>query len=264
MAFPTLTVVMDQWSLTVDASTYESRPNIYSAPSWSWASISGGILFFNLKTNPPIHESYMIRIIECKTTPITKDPTGQLCAGHIIIRGWLKTLKGLKLESVEVSKYIVHLENRRYPSLAWIDLDQEEQFPETDLHVLPILENHFLPEGMSLETSIRGLVLADTGKQGQYRRVGTFYSNEEGNAMFRRPLYPLDATLDLPIATISLHETMTDVVVHAHPQPQLPLHGTPYSAHGSSGDASPTSSYPDEEQDFTELDDWVEKIIEII
>jgi hypothetical protein len=215
-----------------------------------WASVSGNVLFFDPEMDQPINdECYMIRIIECKTIPVAGDSTGQLAAGCIRIRGWLKKLKGLTLEyrPGETTHLVYWGENTFGNAVAMIRFDDHEFFPETNLSVLPILETKEDLLG-DPEYVIRGLLLANTGKEGQYRRVGTFQSHGEGNRMFRRPLYLLDATLDLPIGRLSLDEKKINVSRFSRPlQPSLFY----------SSSSSRTETLP-------ELDEWVERIIEII
>jgi hypothetical protein len=221
-----------------------------------WASVSGDVFFFDPELDRQVHESYMIQIIECKTFPVAGDPTGQLAAGYIRIRGWLKTLRGLSLtyEPGETILWVYWGGEAFNDAVAEIRFDENEFFAEADLSVLPMLESRQTPLDDS-ETVIRGLLLTNTGKEDQYRRVGTFQSRPEKNSMFRRSLYPLDDTLDLPIGKLSLDEKKINLATY--PKPACDYSEACESTCAHSSLISRTRILP-------ELDEWVERIIEII
>jgi hypothetical protein len=66
------------WCVPNDA-TESHRPSDYRAPSWSWASIDGKVVF---DSHPgSIHN---IKILEATTVPAGKDPLGQVREGSIL------------------------------------------------------------------------------------------------------------------------------------------------------------------------------------
>ncbi|KAH7205613.1 hypothetical protein BKA60DRAFT_611668 [Fusarium oxysporum] len=65
-------------------TTQNPRPQ-YRAPSWSWASIDGRILWMDL----PAILTPQSEIIDISTTRGGSDPTGPVIGGHILIKGSL-------------------------------------------------------------------------------------------------------------------------------------------------------------------------------
>lgn len=63
------------------------RYTTYRAPSWSWASIDGGIKYFAEQYQFQFWEHITILEAACDTSPL--DPTGRVKAGHIILSGKL-------------------------------------------------------------------------------------------------------------------------------------------------------------------------------
>jgi hypothetical protein len=63
-----------------------TRPSVYRAPSWSWASVDA-----RLSTDPLPDiigkPKSMIVIEEASVQSVTDDPTGQVCGGHRRLRG---------------------------------------------------------------------------------------------------------------------------------------------------------------------------------
>jgi hypothetical protein len=63
-----------------------AKPQKYRAPSWTWASVDANIISgFRLLTN----SIAMIRVEDANVQPLTNDPTGQVCGGHIRLRGMI-------------------------------------------------------------------------------------------------------------------------------------------------------------------------------
>jgi hypothetical protein len=67
-------------------SNNSTKRTTYRAPSWSWASVDGAIVF------NPINGMWRVlpvpfnaRLISGSTTKSTLDPMGEVCAGHIVI-----------------------------------------------------------------------------------------------------------------------------------------------------------------------------------
>ncbi|KAJ8483283.1 hypothetical protein ONZ45_g14653 [Pleurotus djamor] len=66
------------------------RTDGYVAPSWSWAHLKGPISYLICYPATPF-KSY-VEILEAKTTPrIADEPTGQVVAGHVTLRGYMVT-----------------------------------------------------------------------------------------------------------------------------------------------------------------------------
>ena len=76
------------------AEPENDRPSIYLAPTWSWASVFGEILWMEYKP-PAVHSlARSTAIIDCSVTPANPlAPFGQVSEGTLTIRGVSKTLK---------------------------------------------------------------------------------------------------------------------------------------------------------------------------
>jgi hypothetical protein len=70
----------------VPIGTQATRPSVYRAPSWSWASIDANISYYSPHWAEVFSRS-MITVEEAITQPVTNDPTGQVRSGRIRIRG---------------------------------------------------------------------------------------------------------------------------------------------------------------------------------
>lgn len=70
------------------------RPSIYRAPTWSWASVFGEILWTEYKS-PAVHSlARSTAILDCSVTPKNPlAPFGQVSEGTLTIKGVSKTLK---------------------------------------------------------------------------------------------------------------------------------------------------------------------------
>jgi hypothetical protein len=128
------------------------------APSWSWASLEGRIIYPELRNTVPL-----VRILEVYITPFTSDLTGQ------VIHGWAKIegmLRPLPTDIPEVTRY-----NALSP-------DSGRTNDLSGLFVLPVL-SHDDPAGD--EQQIFGLLLqpTETGSS-EYRRVGLLSQNAPG------------------------------------------------------------------------------------
>lgn len=72
---------------THQLDTERTRPKIYVAPSWSWASMIGRIEpFICIRPDVPT----MIQILDIKVQTVASDIMGQVSGGSLRLRGWLK------------------------------------------------------------------------------------------------------------------------------------------------------------------------------
>ncbi|KAM0316327.1 hypothetical protein ACHAPQ_011352 [Fusarium lateritium] len=180
------------------------RPDVYRAPSWSWASIEGGIIRFSDIFLPMFDAMSRIEILECSTSPkLDENPFEEVVSAYLKVKGSLRTAwlypqtSNLILLSGSVGECqndseISHQEAYKgyikdflteYPKF---DLDEE---PET-LHgtwnnntvgncdeskfTEPMLVVCLAVSSERFEAkSVSGLLLVDTGK-GSYTRVGQF------------------------------------------------------------------------------------------
>lgn len=71
---------------------YTKKPRTWRAPSWSWASVEGPILFSEAHhiTNPEAdaeNVTFWIDVISAECTPSSLDPMGKVAEGRLIIKG---------------------------------------------------------------------------------------------------------------------------------------------------------------------------------
>jgi hypothetical protein len=97
------------------AATSESRATTYWAPTWSWASHQGAVSWPPSPINlVKIH----IEVLSASVTPVGDDPTGEISAGELILRGQLKQA------SVDNSRpmwpYVIPLRNGK-PDTKFVD-----------------------------------------------------------------------------------------------------------------------------------------------
>jgi hypothetical protein len=152
----------------------------YVAPSWSWASMTARIEpYIFIRPDIPT----MIQIIDARVTHSTSDAMGQVSAGYLHIRGWLKTFP------------IVRVKQRGRLGLADFPSPQVADTVQLDVPLPPtIQEAYFLPialVGNRLSQHALGLILLGTGRKDEFKRVGRFFAQDDMSSTFRRPAYPL-------------------------------------------------------------------------
>lgn len=75
----------------VRGPTEPRRYSTYCAPSWSWASIDGGVKYFTEKYQFRFIENVVILEASCEASP--SDPTGRVKSGHLVLSGRLLPVK---------------------------------------------------------------------------------------------------------------------------------------------------------------------------
>jgi Heterokaryon incompatibility protein (HET) len=76
-----------------DPNVNSTRPDIYRAPSWSWASIDGGLFYPYrlLEPIPTVEYLYRCDFIYCETVPKSPEfPFGEVLAGYLKLKGVLR------------------------------------------------------------------------------------------------------------------------------------------------------------------------------
>jgi len=150
------------------------RPEVYRAPSWSWASVDGEI-----SVGATTENGILVEVLDAQTTPVTADPTGQISAGYIVLRGLLKKTK-LKMDEfgLEWIMTINNLQARkstgtRHGPTVHIDVPMETL--KEDLYIMGFRQ--WVSE-VSQTWQANGLIfqlIKDGDARGSYRRIG-FYS----------------------------------------------------------------------------------------
>lgn len=179
------------------------RPNLYRAPSWSWASVDGDIEF--ARTSGEL----FTRLISARTIPRGKDVTGELAGGHITLTGPLCVAKGLKV----AKPFYNEREHYRIKSFHHPDTGKSFEMSFTGSYAyfdtcsnyeeVAVLLFHWEPSKMSSNMQAKGLAITPIDKtRSCFRRVGlvSFQTSkpDEGD-----PPYD-DVLSKIPIKTIEM------------------------------------------------------------
>jgi hypothetical protein len=161
----------------------------YCAPSWSWGSLTADITPYSgiVAHDKPI----MIDILEVIIETLTADPMGQVSGGHIKLRGWLKYFSPPRRDDDEDDDASWTFKTPgKGICFAWLD---QLPIPEDrKWYCLPILET-VKQEGRRESKTVIGLMLLETGRKDEFRRVGRFDAVKQTSNLFRRPTYPFQA-----------------------------------------------------------------------
>ena len=155
-------------------STLAYRPAAYRAPSWSWASVEGNIVF-----NRKFSSYHMIAVLDADVTPIGNDKMGPVKDGFVAIRGRL----------IKYCNSLFRLHPNGYPSAKNSDIEyawQQHQNSNDDVELvyckiddiacwrdwdreniwlLPIVRDDLLHDG---------LLLCQTSEKNRFKRLGVF------------------------------------------------------------------------------------------
>ena len=163
------------------------RPEKFCAPSWSWASIKAPIEpYVYIRPDHPT----MIQILEANVQTETTDLMGKVSGGLLQLQGWLKTFAIVK----ENANFRVRSSTGSGQNLALAHFDENQDCDGYELCLLPIVSL-----GPWLQCESLGLMLVETGKRDEYRRVGRFRAEGDGAKVFRRPTYPIRDSVEVPI-----------------------------------------------------------------
>jgi hypothetical protein len=161
----------------------------HSPPSWSWASVVGRVDPYSglVRHDKPL----MIKVLDVKVDNLTADTLGQVTGGSIKVRGWLKHFPPPKKDEDEDED----------EDSTWMFetpescLAQPDQAPLPDVdkwYLLPVLESTQKFDG-KMQKKIIGLMLLETGRENEYRRIGRFETlNDESLKLLTRPTYPFE------------------------------------------------------------------------
>ncbi|CAG7556422.1 unnamed protein product [Fusarium equiseti] len=175
------------------------RPKAYRAPSWSWASIEGGVICFNDIFAPVHYPITICQIIECIVKPkIEENPFGEIMSGYLKLRGpvrkaWVfPQTSNLALHLTSDSGNILLSYQDAYKQYIEdfvtqnpdVDLDDETLHGTWNNNTVATCDESRFTEpilvfclAVSSERgdpkSVSGLLLSETA-QGSYTRVGQF------------------------------------------------------------------------------------------
>jgi hypothetical protein len=171
------------WHVT--GSSTPSRPVEWRAPSWSWASVDGGVGFFNERYQFSFRPH--VRIEECVSEPVSVDPFGKVRKAKIRIAGDLVpvTLE-VRAESKSAYKgqFVGHSGK---PPKAFEDLNVTVRADGESYEILP---------DVRLESDTY-----DTCVEGYYcLRIGNTYDSMKDIYSSIKDLYDLRNNVELPRA----------------------------------------------------------------
>lgn len=141
-----------------------SRPTSYRAPSWSWASLDGPVMFTR-KTR--FDWDNLASLVEANVVLGAEDPFGEVVGGLLRIRGPLALVTCRNTNSKVYpacfplsSDSIQEEDSHNHCASCWFDLRDEMDWSKTSVFCLRITQTH-------------GLVLLPVGDSGEnFRRVG--------------------------------------------------------------------------------------------
>jgi hypothetical protein len=155
-----------------------ARPKEYVAPSWSWASMTGRIQpFIYIRPDNPT----VIQILDVRVETVTSDLMGQVSGGFLKLRGWLK-----KVSLKEDKSWTMRFDAPQIAKTA--QFDEYRPLGDDEVWYLPVVTI-----GPWLEGEVYGLILEQTGKKDEFRRVGRFRARSDIARVFRRPAYPIES-----------------------------------------------------------------------
>lgn len=160
-------------------------------PSWSWASVIGRVDAYRglVRHDKPL----MIKVLEVKVENLTADTMGHVTSGCIKVRGWLKHFPPPKKDEDEDEDdggtWMFKMSGCCFAR------PDQIPFPNADKwYLLPVLESTQKFDG-KMEKKIIGLMLLETGRENEYRRIGRFETlGDKALKSLTRPTYPFEKT----------------------------------------------------------------------
>jgi len=141
---------------------------VYRAPTWSWASIDGGIITYDFyRSKVGENPELLSNVLDVTVLPMRQDLFGQL-------RGGVLTLGCLGMLPAKTGGLTYTADSFRFPSTDTDDtMEKQYDLSDGSVKLVPILRSE---NGSNLI----GLVLRATRlKKGEFERIGTFV--EEGS-----------------------------------------------------------------------------------
>lgn len=179
------------WQLTwVTACSWNSdarntRPKVYRAPSWSWASVDGGLFYDTVLLEEDNEQTlYRCDLLSCETSSRSPDlPFGEVLAGSLKLQGvlrqaWLKPTSKDLLWLAEDDGSLAAAESvqdtQRQAEQPWDkDWSPTARGYHDEAGEWPPILVFCLPVSSGEETIARGLLLI-AAKDDMLRRIGSF------------------------------------------------------------------------------------------
>ena len=170
------------WERSEDEEAHY-EPDLYTAPTWSWASLNGGILDLGAQFSRSEGQSYG-EVLDVHVTPVD-DVFGPVKAGSLTLRTWICQFE-IRSPKERTSRTITLEKGWKLSAINGIEASHSNMIsidhPSLKMRRLSVLLSfHFIPirsdfnRDKSRRRDLAGLLLRRTGKKrGQYYRVGVF------------------------------------------------------------------------------------------
>lgn len=162
-------------SVPVHLQPWQQRPLVYRAPSWSWAAVKGPVEYVNTHRGVDPFCS----AVEAKVQRAGSDETGELAAGHLVLRGYaLSTPASFRPPpDGQPDKYnawnLLQLDVlQAHVANVWVDYNYHlrDDLPPT---VLCFLLGECIPSGALMMLLLKPVATGDDDKENRvYQRIG--------------------------------------------------------------------------------------------
>lgn len=167
--------------LSADGGHPSSRPSKYRAPSWSWASIDGCVVPGNV--NGQDEWNLVPTFLDASVDLLSEDTTGQVTGGRIVAQG---PLVSSFWECIWNGRIYELFPNGKKTDSNTFWPDEIATPPPDELFCFPLLSQYW-----DKTRFIDGLVLASTGNEDEFRRVGKFRAQDEDHcSLFMNGSFP--------------------------------------------------------------------------
>ncbi|KAK3072438.1 hypothetical protein LTR53_006806 [Teratosphaeriaceae sp. CCFEE 6253] len=164
----------------------------YIAPSWSWASIVGGIVFDHrygsgiLDTLRPaspgsIHEGLLACVLDIRIQPVSKTVFGQISRGALRLKGRLIpatfALPSQTPQQPDETHHVLRGPVFDRGGVYGIDFDLPRAAGEQQVSLLPLYRERYVIKARLIAS---GLILEPVpDKKDSYMRIGTFWTRDD-------------------------------------------------------------------------------------
>ena len=161
-----------QWEAT--NTNRSKRHGTYVSPSFSWASISGAVIWYTDTETPATEATHdFATIVDVSCTSITSDPFGAISDGHITLRGRVVDMKIDESKIQWVPDGRVEMVKDGGKS-SWVVLDSRDDYeaiePGMNVKCLDIMRDKKGLHGNFVSSLV--LLPLDRGQRAGYRRIG--------------------------------------------------------------------------------------------
>ncbi len=159
-----------------------ARSETYIAPSWSWASRSGAVMWYlEDKCVPSFAEGEcdLATIVDVSCTRATADPYGKVSTGHLIIEGFVTKMEIKDFKMLEPDGRLEMVQEETNPCYVILDSMQDYEAVKRNPIVTCLDIMRDKGDGDATTKYVSGLVLLESDEARKYRRVGLSTMTEE-------------------------------------------------------------------------------------